>query len=209
MSERALVFGWGINDADYHLEPVVNGKRARCPFYRKWYNMIKRCYSESRLNEYPTYRGCSVAEEWRKFSDFKRWMERQDWKDKLLDKDILINGNKIYSSKTCAFVHPIVNNFATNAGKIRGKYKIGVCFNKAKNRLQAHCSNPFTKRVEHLGYFSDESEAHLAWALRKHELAIQLANSEYVSDPRIAEALRARYANLLEAKAEEQEAQDG
>lgn len=48
--------------------------------------------------------GCSVCEEWLTFSNFKRWMEQQDYEGKALDKDLLVSQNKTYSSETCVFV---------------------------------------------------------------------------------------------------------
>ncbi|MCK2149468.1 hypothetical protein MYE70_10360 [Marinobacter alexandrii] len=207
MRERKQVYGWGINDADYPLEPVVNGKRQRCNFFLTWRRMIWRCYDGKRLKEYPSYIGCSVAEEWKRFSDFKAWMVEQDWVGKHLDKDIICPGNKVYSSQTCVFVHPTINNFFTDAFRLRGEFMIGVRFHKGKRKFQGHCSNPFTKKVDHLGYFDREIDAHLAWLRRKNELAIQLSQSDYVTDDRVADALRSRYAQRLRQQADQIEAE--
>ena len=64
---RSLICGVGVNDANY----ATSGKRM-CPFYRRWINMLERCYSEKFQEKNPTYRGCSVCEEWLTFSNFKR-----------------------------------------------------------------------------------------------------------------------------------------
>ena len=119
--KKCLVYGVGINDADYRVQEnkcYTNnlGKRAtevlwRCPYYDRWYGMIRRCYSERELSRFPTYKGCSVCEEWLTFSNFKSWMEQQDWEGKHLDKDLLIYKNKVYSSETCVFVDYKVNLF--------------------------------------------------------------------------------------------------
>ena len=193
-----LVYGVGINDADYNVYEYgyVNGKRVyvwRCPFYRTWKDMLKRCYSEKHHQRQPTYKDCSVCDEWLLFSNFKRWMEQQDWEGKQLDKDLLIEGNKVYSPDTCIFVDRKINTFVVDSGATRGNYMIGVSLDKRRNKFKAECSNPFTGKREHLGYFTDELEAHLAWKARKHELACQFADSEYCTDPRLAEALRTRY----------------
>ena len=74
----------------------------------------------------PTYKGCSVSEEWLRFSNFKRWMEKQDWDGKQLDKDILFEGNKVYSAETCVFVTSVVNSFTSDSGAKRGEWLIGV-----------------------------------------------------------------------------------
>ena len=73
--------------------------------------MLQRCYSESHLVRQPTYKGCSVCEEWLTFSNFKSWMEQQDWEGKQLDKDLLVYKNKIYSPETCVFVSSVINSF--------------------------------------------------------------------------------------------------
>ena len=196
--KNKLVFGVGINNADYNVYKYdyINGKQKRlwiCPFYKTWKDMLKRCYSEKACSRQPTYRGCRVCDEWLTFSNFKRWMEQQDWEDKDLDKDLLVEGNKIYSSDTCIFVDQMVNKFV-NANKVsRGEYMIGVSWDKSTDKFLAECRNPFTGKKEHIGRFTDELEGHLAWKKRKHELACQLADSEYCNDPRLAEVLRKRY----------------
>ena len=198
-----LVFGVGINDADYvtDVREIMNGKKVlvwRCPFYRTWVSMLERCYSEREHQRHPTYVGCKVCDEWLLFSNFKRWMEQQDWQGKQLDKDLLIEGNKVYSPETCIFVDVKINSFVTDNGATRGDYMIGVNLDKRRNKFQTRCCNPFTRKQEYLGLFTTELEAHLAWKTRKHELACQLADSEYVTDERLANALRTRYLNNLE-----------
>ena len=125
-----LVYGVGINDAIYTTQPMINGKQVVCPYYRTWKDMIRRCYSTKYYDKRPTYEGCSVADEWLVFSKFKAWMETQDWEGNQLDKDILLQGNRIYSKDTCAFVSGSVNSFVLNNQAIRGEYKIGVSYNK-------------------------------------------------------------------------------
>lgn len=187
-----LVYGFGVNDADYSVQPIINGKPVRCPFYSAWTDMLKRCYSSKCKTRYPTYIGCSVSAEWLLFSNFKLWMESQDWQGYALDKDLLFNGNKTYSPETCVFIDLITNNFTNANAATRGKWSLGVSFNKNHQRFQARCCNPFTRREEHLGYFDCQSKAHQAWRKRKHELALQLADLQ--TDKRAADALRSRYA---------------
>ena len=57
-----------------------------------------------------------------------------------LDKDILVKGNKTYSPNTCVFVPQNINTLFIKSNKIRGKYPIGVTFNKDKNKYQAQCN---------------------------------------------------------------------
>jgi len=197
-----LVCGVGINDADYvvtEYETIeVNGVRKHrlvwvCPYYRVWHNMLKRCYSSKLQEKSPTYKGCSVSEEWLRFSNFKRWMERQDFEGMQLDKDILFNGNKVYSAETCVFVTKAVNLFTIDRGASRGECLIGVNWDKTAGKFKSRCSNPFTNKSEHLGYFTREEEAHQAWLKRKLDLAHLLASEQ--TDERVAKALIERYTN--------------
>lgn len=134
-----LVCGVGINDADYVVQPTVMGKQISCPYYQVWHSMLKRCYSVKRLTTFPSYVGCSVSEEWLIFSNFKAWMETQDWLGKHLDKDILYIGNKVYSEQTCVFVEDRVNYLLTDSAASRGNYMIGVNWHKATQKFVAQC----------------------------------------------------------------------
>lgn len=204
-----LVYGVGINDADYAVtrkETIyVNGKQKQklvwyCPYFRTWKSMLQRCYSIAYQDRKPTYKGCSVSAEWLTFSNFKSWMEKQDWEGMQLDKDILFNGNKVYSAETCVFVTTEVNMFTVDRGASRGEWLIGVYWDKGRSKFKSQCRNPFTKKQENLGYFTCELEAHKAWLKRKLELAYQLSLEQ--TDERVAKALIERYTdytNLGEA----------
>lgn len=190
---RKLVYGVGVNDADYYVKPVVDGKRAACPFYVVWSGILRRCYSNEWLIKSPTYKGCSICEDWKVFSNFKSWMEKQTWEGMEIDKDILVPGNKVYSPENCAFVDSMTNCFMLDCGAIRGKKNVGFHLCKEQSKFRARCSNPFTGKLEFIGRFSSESEARTAWRKRKHELACQLADLQ--NDKRVAAALRSRYAD--------------
>lgn len=201
MKTRKLMFGVGVNDADYVVEKketigYVDGKRKQklvwfCPFFRVWKSMLARCYSAKYQERYPTYKGCTVSKEWLTFSIFKRWMEKQDWEGKQIDKDLLTEGNKVYNADTCVFVSQTVNKFVNDNGATRGKWKIGVYWNTESGKFMSQCKNPFTKKPEYLGLFICEQQAHEAWLKRKLELAHELAVIQ--EDPRVAEALINRY----------------
>lgn len=196
MVKNKLVQGVGINDADYcvHKYTLVDGKSKcvwKCPFYRVWTGILERCCSIKLHDKYPTYKGCFVSEEWKTFSNFKAWMETQDWEGKQIDKDLLKHGNKVYDQNHCIFVSDQVNVFITENTALRGKWPIGVCFNKKAGKFGSYCRNPFTGKKEYLGYFDRPEKAHQMWLKRKQELAIQLAAIQ--TDPRVANALIERY----------------
>lgn len=187
-----LLCGVGVNDADYNVQPKVNGKKAMCHFYSKWTGMLRRCYSAKLQSRQPAYIGVTVCVEWLYFSNFKLWMEKQDWHGKDLDKDLLFIGNKIYSPDTCCFIEHSTNNFVLDRPMDRGAHPTGVSFNKKSRKFESYCSNPFTKKRELLGYFNCAAQAHQTWRKRKHELACQLADLQ--NDERVVAALRLRYA---------------
>lgn len=202
---KKLVYGVGINDADYKVtrysSEIVDGKRVyklewTCPYYSVWSSMLMRCYSDKYQEKSPTYKGCSVSEEWLTFPNFRAWMIQQDYRGKELDKDLLFKGNKVYSPETCVFVSKMVNLFMSGSDAKRGKYLIGVHWCKEAGKFVAQCSNPFLNKRENLGYFDNEKEAHEAWRTKKNELAIRYASKQ--DDPRLVKALLERYSNTNE-----------
>lgn len=200
---KRLVYGVGINDADYAVKKsetigYVNGKQKQkqvwvCPAYQVWKGMLMRCYSVKLHEKSPTYVGCTVCETWLLFSNFKAWMEEQDYKGRQLDKDILFMGNKIYSPETCVFISSVVNSFVIECNTTRGDWPIGVYWHIGTQKFMAYCRNPLTKKREHLGMFTCPNEAHNAWLTRKLQLAKLLAEEQ--DDLRVAKALVERYEN--------------
>lgn len=200
--ERKLVCGIGINDADYVVEvketiSYISGKQKmkviwRCPFHKIWENMIKRCYSKWHQLNSPTYKDCTVCDEWLVFSNFKSWMEQQDWEGKHLDKDILFIGNKVYNPDRCVFVSRQVNNFITDNRSNRGNLLIGVSWKSDRQKFMASC-NQFGNGQKFLGYFSNETDAHKAWLSEKRRLSKILASQQ--TDVRVAKAIIERYEN--------------
>lgn len=196
-----LVYGIGFNDADYKLslyERVGNRYKRLwvCPFYKKWQLMLMRCYSEKYKAKGTSYIECLVCEDWLRFSNFKAWMEDQDWEGKELDKDLLVRGNKIYSPETCVFISHKINNFIIEASTIRGKYPIGVHKNPGRAGFIAVCCSIETGKQIRLGCYPSPELAHEAWRSFKLEQAKVLASTE--TDPRIAAALIDRYENYQE-----------
>ena len=150
MRTNKLVCGVGVNDYD---GPVTeNGKPIKA--YDTWHSMLRRCYCIKALGRNPTYIGCSVCEEWLSFSNFKTWYD-ENYKDGFhLDKDILVEGNKIYSSDTCRFVPQYLNKLLTDSGNARGNLPTGVVeqkLNLENKRLNStylvRCSDGYETRL--------------------------------------------------------------
>lgn len=177
---KILVYGKGVNNV-----PGVSKTKE----YKLWLNMLRRCYCEKTLEKYPTYKKALVSEEWLLLSNFLEWLNTQDYIGKQLDKDLLIPGNILYSKETCVFITRELNVFLTASEGIRGPFPIGV--SKHGTKYQAKCSDPFLKKQVHLGYYTSQEEAHLAWKTYKHSLALKYAELE--TDPRTILALKTRY----------------
>lgn len=207
MAER-YYHGVGINDVDYkvtvHEElPAIGGKRQqrmvwKCPVYTKWVDVLKRVYSPKFHSKYPTYKCCTLQESWHKLSAFKVWFDKKEvvGKGLHLDKDFLFEGNKHYSENTCILIPSIVNNFigtGAHSRKIDVNLPIGVSPTQQEGVYRARCSDPFKRYPAEIGRFSCVEDAHLAWKQKKHQYACELANSEYVIDERLKEALISRF----------------
>jgi len=207
-SLKPTVGGWGINDVNYAVSlkenlPKLNGKVRQkvlwvCPYYRKWSSMIYRCFCPKYQEDRPTYKGCTITEDWKYLSNFIKWVDSQpnkDWQNCEPDKDFLSIGNKHYSPETVVFVSLVVNKFITDSNKARGNLMLGVTkeMRSKINPYRANCGNPFdSKRSSYVGCHPTEIEAHLAWQAKKHEYALQLADMQ--EDERIASRLREMYA---------------
>lgn len=130
MRTRKIVFGYGINDLDENMS--VHGKNTH--LYNTWHSMIERCYSDKRLVKQPSYIGCTVCDEWKYLSNFKRWYDENYIEGFELDKDILVENNKVYSPETCRFVPGYLNRLFIYSKVANEELPIGVTENKPNTR---------------------------------------------------------------------------
>lgn len=196
MKSRGLIHGWGINDSDYPLTISeytgwTNGKQNRkllwsCPFYTRWYGIVKRGHCSRVKKNNPTYLDCSVSENWKYFSNFKAWMETQDWEGKELDKDILIKGNKVYGPDTCRFIDPKLNLFFKCTYSKYGTTVQGVQLRKDNNKYKVVCRQ-LDGSQKYLGQYDDEVIAGEVWLSEKCRLAEILASQQ--EDTEIKQAI--------------------
>lgn len=170
-SKRKVLYGVGINDAEYKVAVRISGVLVTCPAYRAWCSMLSRCYSQVYQASKPTYVGCTVDVAWLSFTVFREWW-LLNYRDGFhLDKDILVPNNKVYSAATCLYVPQWLNSFITATTK-RGLYPVGVDLDKTNKvrPYRAQC-NDFGTRV-YLGSYTTPEEAHGAWLLYKLKLAV-------------------------------------
>lgn len=157
-----------------------NGKIIKS--YSVWKSMLMRCYSYREQKKCPTYKDCAVCEEWHNYSDFKKWFNDNYYEIEgevmCLDKDILYKGNKIYSPNTCCFVPNNINVMFIKCNKARGKYPIGVCFDKNSNKFKAQCNTFYNgkKQLKGLGYYNTIEDAFNAYKQSKEANIKQIAD---------------------------------
>ena len=182
-----LVYGVGVYTKGKH-KAAENGRHTKA--YSAWIGMLMRCYDNDFHLRQPTYVGCRVCNEWLDFQKFATWYHAnypQGEESCELDKDLKISGNKFYSPRACLIVSRVVNSFTKDRRAARGDCPIGVSWNKQNKKFRAHCRNTLAKKLEHLGYFTDDLSAHLAWRKRKSELAYELAMTQ--TNPEVRDAL--------------------
>ena len=82
---------------------TVNKDGSKVWSYYRWLDVIQRCYNQN-SNSYKNYgaKGVIVCEEWKLFSNFKRWFDENYIEGYEIDKDL--GGGKIYSPETCRFI---------------------------------------------------------------------------------------------------------
>ena len=155
ISGRKIIYGVAINDAEYMIKQIVNGREVVCKSYKRWSHMIERCYSSKLHKRFSTYKDCTVCDEWLSFSNFKVWDDENYIEGFELDKDLKVVGNKIYSPETCLFVSPSINKFMIARSRRGNTCRVGVTVRGDEYRARATVNG---KRI-HLGYFKTEDEA--------------------------------------------------
>ena len=152
-------------------------KKDNLVVYKIWQNMLNRCYNQKVQEKKPTYIGCSVAEEWHRLSNFNAWFLYSNYKPGLqLDKDITNKLNKVYGPDSCSFVSSRVNKLITDAVAARGKWPVGVSFNKPADKFKAKIS--ISGKLKHLGYFSTQEAAFSAYKIAKEAEIKRVATEE-------------------------------
>lgn len=147
--------------------------------YKIWYGILERCYCEKSLSKYPTYLGCYVAKEWHNFQNFAEWYTTHEYfgLGYHIDKDILLQGNKVYCPEYCCLVPSAINqvvpkNFLSTEGLATG-------FSKTKTG-RFRVVLPIQGKNISVGMFDSEQEALEAYRLAKRFSMISMAK-EYKS----------------------------
>ena len=150
----SIVCGVGIND----LSEYTRGN----PYYIRWKSVISRCYSNRVHTDRPAYLHVTCCNQWLTYSNFKGWMESQDWSGLHLDKDILIPDSKVYSPEACAFVPKEINCHISLKPNING-LPYGVTISGKKYRARIF----YNGKDYYLGSYTSMTEAHKAWQVER------------------------------------------
>lgn len=127
--------------------------------YYTWRGMIERGYSKKLHEKYPTYKDCTVCDEWHNFQVFAEWYTNHEsfGLGYELDKDILVKDNKHYSPQTCCLIPAEINSFFNTCDKRRGEYPLGVGYHKTKKTFYASVRDE--GKLQHLGHYRTPEEA--------------------------------------------------
>lgn len=142
--------------------------------YTRWCGMMQRGYSKKLHEKHPTYKDCTVCEEWLDFQVFAEWYVNQEGYGKgfELDKDILVKGNKHYSPSTCCLVPAKINSFFTDQSSQSTGLPLGV----GKNPSGTYSARIYTEGKEiRLGTYKTIDEAVSAFSRAKGNRCKELA----------------------------------
>lgn len=169
------VFNVGINDEE---------NMSRTKSYKVWIAMLRRCYDKKYHEMYPTYKDCTVCNEWLYFSNFKKWFDKNYRWDlenagiKLeLDKDLLSDKtNKLYSPTTCIFLPYDVNTFIRKRDANNTSGYIGISWDKSTNNYKIRIQDFETKKNINLGRCEDINVAYKKYKIAFNEQIIKVKN---------------------------------
>lgn len=170
-----------------------------------WVDLLKRTEIGGKFQRrYPAYSGVALGfDSYQQFADWaiaQPGYKSRDSEGKIfqLDKDILMQGCKLYSPETCAFVPAYLNAILNISSRARGSLPLGVSLDPSTGKYRARAKK--RGRTIGLGSFSSELEAHRAWQRFKAERLLDAAD-EYLrlecSRADVAEALARRADQLL------------
>lgn len=161
-----LSYNAGLND-------VANVWNKHNKAFSVWRSMLSRCYSKNYQSREPSYIGCTVCEDWLVLSNFIKWFDKNYIDGYELDKDIIKKGNKVYCPEYCVFVPREINSLILRRQKWRGKYPIGVSFDKRRNKFRSALTHK--NKTYFIGYFDNEKDAFNAYKKEKERIIKEVA----------------------------------
>ena len=166
MKNDKIYYGVGFLGEESHI-------RSNQKCYDMWRGMLRRCYDEKWWLREPSYKECSVCEEWYNYTNFKKWYEENYYEipneRMCLDKDILVKNNKIYSPITCCICPTRINSIFK--GTKKNKYGfIGITINKHKGeKYICYVSRVNSGEKREAKYFRTKEDAFKDYKIRKEQ----------------------------------------
>lgn len=169
----------------HNIEGLVYGDevgRSKLPEYSRWKSLLERCYNDKYHVNKPTYKDCTVSDNFKQFPYFKDWCNAQigfnskDDKGKPfhLDKDILVKGSRQYNENVCVFVPHDINTLLSQSSHSREELPLGVSHSCTKGNYVA-CLNKYGNNIQ-LGTFNTAEEAFQAYKQAKEHHVKEVAN---------------------------------
>lgn len=179
------VFGVGVFGDMYPSKE--NGKTVKQ--YAVWYGILQMAYDEKQKILNPCNIGVTVSEEFKYYTTFYEWCDKQigfgidGW---VIDKDLLVKGNKQYSKENCVFLPLEINGALTTTKAKRGDYPIGIT--KRYSVYNVHVTKH--NKLLWLGSFKTIEEAFQKYKEEKEKHLKELAEHyKDQLDPRAYKAL--------------------
>lgn len=161
--KKDYAYSIGVNDVEFE------GRHS--PIYKRWLRILKECKTKNK----------TICEEWKKYSEFKIWIENQK-----INKDsifYLIKGNEYCPENCVVTTYNLINILSF---KKRGKYPLGVSLSNPTKMKNVR----YTARIgkSYLGSFDSIEECHLEWQKYKiKEIDLLIRNEK---DSRILKVLQ-------------------
>lgn len=175
-----IVYGKGFLGNTTSMKADGSGKKKS---YKVWNSMLMRCYDEKIHKTRPTYIDCNVCGEWLCYENFEKWFDENYYEIQnekmVLDKDILLKGNRVYSPDTCVFVPERINGMFVKHDRDRGKFPIGVSYDSGHKKFKANVNIIIGEGKYdnyHLGFYDTIEEAFMKYKEAKEELIRNVAN---------------------------------
>lgn len=176
--------GYGKDGKTYHTKASA-----------VWHAMRQRCGVGGSKKANTAYIDCVMSENFLKFQFFAEWCQTQigyGLPNYQIDKDILVNGNRVYSETNCVFVPQELNSFfCARSGPVSDLPK-GVT--RSKNNYLARFAPASVSG--YLGTYKTVEEAAQAYQNARDKCLAtwvqRFKDNKFVIDPRVVTALTER-----------------
>ncbi len=127
----------------------------------------------------PTYAEVSVADNFKDFQFFAEWCNNQvgfGTSGFVLEKDLLVPNNKVYSEYTCVFVPDAINSFLTFKKTRTNGLPVGVSWCNVEYCYKSYCAQ-LNGKNKTLGRFTNPKDAFAAYCKFKEAMAQKLVET--------------------------------